>query len=176
VAFQPMVLPVVRQEEIADDRENLQPGDAVLLVVEDDPHYCRILVDVARQRGFKILLARTGADALALAHKHRPTAVSLDVFLPDMLGWTVLSQLKRSPETRHIPVQILTIEDERQYGLERGAFSFVTKTVTTDRLEEAIDKLKDFTTSRTRRLLIVEDDPAEQMSVTELLGAKDVEI
>jgi CheY-like chemotaxis protein len=111
-----------------------------------------------------------------MARKHRPTAVSLDVFLPDMLGWTVLNQLKRSPETRHIPVQILTIEDERQYGLERGAFSFVTKTVTTDRLEQAIDRLKDFTTSRTRRLLIVEDDPAEQMSVTELLGANDVKI
>ncbi|HXO14826.1 MAG TPA: response regulator, partial [Steroidobacteraceae bacterium] len=176
VAYQPVVLPVVRQEEIADDRENLQPGDAVLLVVEDDPHYCRILLDLARQRGFKILLARTGADALALAHKYRPTAVSLDVFLPDMLGWTVLNQLKRSPETRHIPVQILTIEDERQYGLERGAFSFITKTATTDELEAAFDRLKSFTASRVRRLLVIEDDPAEQLSVTELLGHSDVEI
>jgi HAMP domain-containing protein/CheY-like chemotaxis protein len=177
VAYQPVVTPVVvRQEEIADDRENILSGDAVLLVVEDDPHYGRILVNLARDRGFKVILARTGADGLAMASKHRPTAVSLDVFLPDMLGWTVLNQLKRNPETRHIPVQILTIEDERQYGLERGAFSFVTKTVTTDRLEQAIDRLKDFTTSRTRRLLVVEDDPAEQMSVTELLGANDVEI
>jgi CheY-like chemotaxis protein/signal transduction histidine kinase/HAMP domain-containing protein len=176
VAYQPVVLPVVRQEEIADDRESLQPGDAVLLVVEDDPHYCRILLDLARQRGFKILLARTGADALTLARKYRPTAVSLDVFLPDMLGWTVLNQLKRSPETRHIPVQILTIEDERQYGLERGAFSFITKTVTTDELEAAFDRLKSFTASRVRRLLVVEDDPAEQLSITELLGHSDVEI
>jgi HAMP domain-containing protein/CheY-like chemotaxis protein/signal transduction histidine kinase len=178
VGFQQVVTPVVvRQEEsIADDRDDLHPGDAVLLIVEDDPHYGRILVNLARDRGFKVICSRTGSDGLAMARKHRPTAVSLDVFLPDMLGWTVLNQLKRSPETRHIPVQILTIEDERQYGLERGAFSFVTKTVTTDRLEEAIDKLKDFTTSRTRRLLIVEDDPAEQMSVTELLGANDVKI
>ncbi len=174
-AFQPVVLPV-RQEQIADDRENLQPEDAVLLVVEDDPHYCRILLDLARQRGFKILLARTGADALTLARKYRPTAVSLDVFLPDMLGWTVLNQLKRNPETRHIPVQILTIEDERQYGLERGAFQFITKTVTTDALEAAFDRLKSFTASRVRRLLVVEDDPAEQLSVTELLGHSDVEI
>jgi CheY-like chemotaxis protein len=175
-AFQPVVLPVVRQEEIPDDRADLQPGDAVLLIVEDDPHYARILVNLARDRGFKVMLAKTGADALSLARKHRPTAVSLDVFLPDMLGWTVLNQLKRSPETRHIPVQILTIEDERQYGLERGAFSFVTKTVTSDRLEESFDRLKRFTTSRTRRLLVVEDDPAEQMSVQELLGHTDVEI
>jgi HAMP domain-containing protein/CheY-like chemotaxis protein/signal transduction histidine kinase len=175
-AYQPVVLPVVRQEEIPDDRDELQPDDAVLLVVEDDPHYGRIVLNLARERGFKVLLARTGADALALARKYRPSAVSLDVFLPDMLGWTVLNQLKRNPETRHIPVQILTVEDERQYGLERGAFSFITKSVTTEGLEEAFERLKDFTESRVRRLLVVEDDPAEQMSVTELLGHSDVEI
>ena len=174
--FQPPVLPVVRQEEIADDRESLDSGQPVLLVVEDDPHYARILLNLARDRGFSVLLARTGADALALARKHRLSAVSLDVFLPDMLGWTVLNQLKRSSETRHIPVQILTIEDERQYGLERGAFSFLTKTVTTEELETALDRLKNFTASRMRRLLVVEDDPAEQLSVAELLGHTDIEI
>ncbi|MBV8973910.1 MAG: response regulator, partial [Sinobacteraceae bacterium] len=176
VAFQPAVLPVVRVEEIPDDRDDLQPDDAVLLVVEDDPHYGRILLDLARGRGFKVMLARTGADALALVRKHRPTAVSLDVFLPDMLGWTVLNQLKRNPETRHIPVQILTIEDERQYGLERGAFSFITKSVTTEGLEEALERLKSFTATHLRRLLVIEDDPAEQLSVRELLGHTDVEI
>jgi CheY-like chemotaxis protein len=93
-----------------------------------------------------------------------------------MLGWTVLNQLKRSSETRHIPVQVLTIEDERQYGLERGAFAFLTKTVTSDELEAAFDRLKSFTTSRIRRLLVVEDDPAEQLSVAELLGHNDIEI
>jgi len=174
--FQPPVLPVVRQEEIADDRESLDGGQPVLLVVEDDPHYARVLLNLARDRGFSVLLARTGADALALARKHRLSAVSLDVFLPDMLGWTVLNQLKRSSETRHIPVQILTIEDERQYGLERGAFSFLTKTVTTEELETALDRLKSFTASRMRRLLVVEDDPAEQLSVAQLLGHTDIEI
>jgi CheY-like chemotaxis protein/signal transduction histidine kinase/HAMP domain-containing protein len=175
-AFQPTVLPVVRVEEIPDDREDLHPEDAVLLVVEDDPHYARILLDLARARGFKVMLARTGSDALALVRKHRPTAVSLDVFLPDMLGWTVLNQLKRNAETRHIPVQILTIEDERQYGLERGAFSFITKSVTTEGLEEALERLKSFSASHVRRLLVVEDDPAEQLSVRELLDHTDVEI
>ncbi|HKT74162.1 MAG TPA: response regulator, partial [Steroidobacteraceae bacterium] len=175
-SYPPVVLPVVRQDEVADDRDDLQPGDPLLLVVEDDPHYSRVLLNLARDRGFKVLVAKTGADALNMARKYRPTAVSLDVFLPDMLGWTVLNQLKRSPETRHIPVQILTIEDERQYGLERGAFSFMTKTVTTDSLEAAFDRLKNFTANRPRRLLVVEDDPAEQLSVTELLGHTDVEI
>jgi CheY-like chemotaxis protein/signal transduction histidine kinase len=176
VVFQPAVLPGIRQEEIPDDREDLGPEDAVLLVVEDDPHYGRLLVNLARERGFKVILARNGADALQFAAKYPLSAVSLDVFLPDMLGWTVLSHLKRSSATRHIPVQILTIEDERQYGLERGAFAFVTKTGTTDELEAALDRLKDFTSNRVRRLLVVEDDPAERLSVTELLGHTDIEI
>jgi len=175
------VVPLVRAaaarvEEIGDDRDDIQPGDKTLLVVEDDPHYARVLLDLARSKGFKVLVAGTGERALSLAAKHRPTAISLDVFLPDMLGWTVLNQLKRNPDTRHIPVQLLTVEDERQYGLERGAFSFVTKTVTTESLEEALERLKSFTAARLRRLLVVEDNPAERLSITELLGSKDIEI
>jgi HAMP domain-containing protein/CheY-like chemotaxis protein/signal transduction histidine kinase len=176
VQYQPVVLPVARVEEIVDDRDRLEPGDNILLVVEDDPHYARVVLNLARDRGYKVLVAKTGVDGLSLATKYKPTAISLDVFLPDMLGWTVLNQLKRNPDTRHIPVQILTIEDERQYGLERGAFSFMTKTVTTDSLEEAFDRLKSFTNTRLRQLLVVEDDPAEQLSVSELLGHTDVEI
>jgi HAMP domain-containing protein/CheY-like chemotaxis protein/signal transduction histidine kinase len=175
-AFQPVALPVARQEEIADDRDALGTDDPVLLVIEDDPHYARVLISLARDRGFKVLLARTGAEALVLASKYPLAAISLDVFLPDMLGWTVLNHLKRNSATRHIPVQILTIEDERQYGLERGAFAFLTKTLTTDELEAALDRLKEFTATRIRRLLVIEDDPAEQMSVTELLGHSDIEI
>ena len=83
-----------------------------------------------------------GADALTLARQFRPTAVSLDVFLPDMLGWTVLSQLKQDPETRHIPVQIVTLDEDRQHGLARGAFSFITKPTTTEGLEAALARIK----------------------------------
>ena len=79
-----------------------------------------------------------GADALALAREYQPTAVSLDVFLPDMLGWTVLSQLKQNPPTRHIPVQIVTLDEDRQHGLARGAFSFVTKPTTPEGIAEAL--------------------------------------
>jgi HAMP domain-containing protein/CheY-like chemotaxis protein/signal transduction histidine kinase len=177
----PASLPVVRAaasrvEEIGDDRDDISPSDAALLVVEDDPHYARVLLDLARRKGFKVLVAGTGERALSLAAKYKPTAISLDVFLPDMLGWTVLNQLKRNPDTRHIPVQLLTVEDERQYGLERGAFSFITKTITTETLEEALDKLKTFTAARPRRLLVVEDNPAERMSITELLRSEDIEI
>ena len=109
-------------ERIEDDRDNLQPGDAVLLIVEDDPHYARVLCDLSRDKGFKVLVAMRGAEALALAREFHPTAVSLDVFLPDMLGWTVLNHLKQDPRTRHIPVQMLTLDEDRHHGLSRGAF------------------------------------------------------
>jgi DNA-binding response OmpR family regulator len=82
-----------------------------LLIVEDDPHYARVLCDLSRDKGFKVLVALRGAEALALAREFRPTAVSLDVFLPDMLGWTVLNHLKQDPATRHIPVQMLTLDE-----------------------------------------------------------------
>jgi CheY-like chemotaxis protein/signal transduction histidine kinase/HAMP domain-containing protein len=173
---QQIVLPAPRLEQVPDDREDVQPGQQVLLVVEDDPHYARVLLSLGRDRGFKVLVARTGAEALALARRHTPTAISLDVFLPDMLGWTVLSELKRDPTTRHIPVQIVTIEEERQYGLERGAFAYLAKPLTTDGLEDALDRLKTFAVPRVRELLVVEDDPGEQMGVVELLSHDDVRI
>ncbi|MET0985277.1 MAG: response regulator, partial [Steroidobacteraceae bacterium] len=174
--FPAMNLPLPRVEELIDDRESLVSDDRVLLIVEDDPHYGRVLLNLARDHGFKAIVAKTGAEALLLARKHRPLAISLDVFLPDMLGWTVLNQLKQDPTTRHIPVQILTVEEERQYGLERGAFSFMNKPVTTDGLEAALERIKKFSEPRSRKLLVVEDDPAEQMSIAELIGHEDVEI
>jgi CheY-like chemotaxis protein len=163
-------------EHIADDRENLQPNDATLLIVEDDPHYARVLCDLARDRGFKVLAANRGADALALAREFHPSAVSLDVFLPDMLGWTVLNHLKQDPATRHIPVQMLTLDEDRHHGLARGAFAFITKPTTTEGLEKALSRIKDYTSTRRKRLLVVEDNPAEQLSIRELLGYEDLDV
>ncbi|MBV9996061.1 MAG: HAMP domain-containing protein [Caulobacteraceae bacterium] len=163
-------------ETVPDDRREVRPGDEVLLIVEDDPHYARIMVDLARDKGFKVLVAMRGADALALAREYRPAAVSLDVFLPDMLGWTVLSHLKQDPATRHIPVQIVTLDEDKQHGLARGAFSFLNKPTTPKGLEDALLKIKSFAEPRRKRLLVVEDNPAEQMTVTELLGHDDIDI
>ncbi|MBI3325804.1 MAG: response regulator, partial [Nitrospinae bacterium] len=159
-----------------DDRDDLQPDDAVLLIVEDDPHYARILCNLARDRGFRVLAAMRGADALDLARRYHPTAVSLDVFLPDMLGWTVLSHLKQDPATRHIPVQMLTLDEDRQHGLARGAFAFVTKPTTTEGLEVALSRIREYATSRRKRLLVVEDNAAEQLSITALLEHEDIDI
>ncbi|HEX3936077.1 MAG TPA: response regulator, partial [Xanthobacteraceae bacterium] len=163
-------------EPIPDDRMDVQAGDAILLIVEDDPHYARILVDLARDKGFKALLAMRGDDALNLAKQYQPTAVSLDVFLPDMLGWNVLSQLKQNPLTRHIPVQIVSLDEDRQHGLARGAFAFVNKPTSREGIDEALSRIKEFAEPRKKRLLIVEDNQVEQMSIRELLGHDDIEI
>jgi CheY-like chemotaxis protein len=163
-------------ERIEDDRNDLQPDDAVLLVVEDDPHYARVLRDLSRDRGFKVLVASGGAEALALAKEFHPTAISLDVFLPDMLGWTVLNHLKQDPATRHIPVQMLTLDEDRHHGLSRGAFAFVTKPTTALGLDMALARIKEYSSPRRKRLLVVEDNPAEQLSIRELLGYDDIDV
>jgi HAMP domain-containing protein/CheY-like chemotaxis protein/signal transduction histidine kinase len=172
---------VVRQPErpvevVLDDRHEIRQGDDTLLIVEDDAHYARILLDLAHHKGLKGLVASRGVDALAMARQYRPTAVSLDLFLPDMLGWAVLSQLKQDPETRHIPVQIVSLDEDRQHGLARGAFAFITKPTTKDGLEAAISRLKDYASARRKRLLIVEDNAAEQLSIKELLGHDDIDM
>jgi HAMP domain-containing protein/signal transduction histidine kinase/DNA-binding response OmpR family regulator len=161
---------------IEDDRKKIETGDAVLLIVEDDPHYARVLCDLSRDKGFKVLIASTGAEALSLATEYHPAAISLDVFLPDMLGWAVLNHLKQDPATRHIPVQMLTIDDNRLHGLSRGAFSYVTKPSTTEDLNQALTRIHDYAQPRRKRLLLVEDNPLEQMSTRELLGHEDIDI
>jgi CheY-like chemotaxis protein len=163
-------------ETLPDDRLEIMPGDSILLIVEDDNHYARIMMDLAHDAGFKVLFASRGGDAIELAKQYQPTAVSLDIFLPDMLGWNVLSQLKQNPLTRHIPVQIVTFDEDRQHGLSSGAFSFVTKPATKEHLENELQRIKAYAEPRKKRLLIVEDDKAEQLSIMELLGHEDIEI
>jgi hypothetical protein len=163
-------------EPIADDRDEIAPGDRVLLLVEDDPNYAKILMETARNAGFRVVAADRGADAIPLATQYHPVAVSLDVFLPDMLGWTVLNQLKLDPNTRHIPVQIVTLEEDRQQGLSRGAYSFLTKPASAEELGNAMNRLMSYSTPRRKKLLVIEDNPAEQLSIRELLGSEDIDI
>ncbi len=163
-------------DNIADDREQIQPGDRTLLIVEDDPHYARVLVDIARNQDFKVLVATRGGEALDMVKQFDVTAISLDVFLPDAIGWNILANLKQNPKTRHIPVQIVTTDEDRQHGLARGAFSLLTKTVNAGELEDAFSRIRDYAIRVKKRLLVVEDNAVEQMSIRELLGHDDVEI
>jgi HAMP domain-containing protein/signal transduction histidine kinase/DNA-binding response OmpR family regulator len=163
-------------EPVSDDRHDLAPGEPLLLVVEDDAHYMRIMIDLAHEKGFKVVATTRGEDAVELAKQYQPTAISLDVFLPDMLGWNVLSHIKQNPLTRHIPVQIVTLDEDRQHALSRGAFAFVPKPTTPQGLSDALAKIKAYAQAPRRRLLVVEDNEAEQKSIGALLDHDDIEI
>jgi CheY-like chemotaxis protein len=144
--------------------------------VDDDVHYARVLLGLARDKGFKGLVATRGQAGLTLTRQYRPTAITLDVFLPDMLGWTVLNNLKLDPATRHIPVQMLSIEEERQHGLSHGAFSYLVKPATTEDLEHAFDRLKTYVTPHKKRLLVIEDNDIERQSIVALLAHDDIDV
>ncbi|MFT3731255.1 MAG: HAMP domain-containing protein [Hyphomicrobium sp.] len=161
---------------IEDDRDEIIAGDQVLLIVEDDANFARILLNAAHETGFKGIVCQRGVDAMVLATDYNPTAISLDIHLPDVLGWSVLSQLKHNPLTRHIPVQVVTLDDDRHHGLARGAFSFLTKPLQAEELNSALRKIGAFSASARKRLLIVEDDPVERFSIAALLEEGDVEI
>ncbi|HEX5544992.1 MAG TPA: ATP-binding protein, partial [Nitrospira sp.] len=173
---QVLVQQAERFDDIPDDRETLIPGEPTVLIVEDDPHFARVLLGLAREKGFKGIVTAHGRLALSLARQYNPVAVTLDIFLPDMLGWTVLSHLKQDPETRHIPVQILTVEEERIHGLGHGAYAYILKPSTTQDLGQAFDRLVAFTQPRRKQLLLVEDNEIERQSLSLLLGHDDVDI
>ena len=130
---------VVHDIEIDDDRNLIHPGDPVLLIVEDDVTFARILVDLAHDRGIKALVALQGATALALAREFNPGAVTLDINLPDMAGWTILDRLKHDPATRHLPVHVISGDENRRRGLALGAMSYLEKSITRANLSAAFD-------------------------------------
>src|SRR4029453_2689229 len=129
---------------VNDDRDTIQPGDRVLLIVEDDVKFAHILLQLARDQGFKGLIALSGGAGLELARTSRLDAIMLDIRLPEMDGWTVLDRLKHDPNTRHIPVHIVTVEEERQRGLQQGAIAFLQKPATRESLDVALTMLKGF--------------------------------
>jgi len=164
------------EERIIDDRDDLQPGDQILLIVEDDARYARILVDLAHAAGFKTVVSTQGSDAHDLAVQYKPAAITLDVYLPDVIGWAALNQLKRDPATRHIPVQMISLDDDVHQGLTRGAFGTMCKPTTTDSLEAILARLHEYSNRKRKKLLVVEDNEGERMSICELLHHEDVDI
>jgi HAMP domain-containing protein/CheY-like chemotaxis protein/signal transduction histidine kinase len=159
---------------ILDDRNEIEEGDRVVLIVEDDLNFARILLDSTRKKGFKGLVATTGNMALALAHKYSPSAITLDIRLPDRDGWTVLDRLKHDPRTKHIPVHIITVEEHRRRALRQGAIAHVQKPVSNEDLSVTFDTIAAFAKRSARKLLVVEDDDIQRMSVVELIGNGDV--
>jgi signal transduction histidine kinase/CheY-like chemotaxis protein len=159
--------------EVEDDRRSIQEGDRVVLIVEDDPDFARTELEMARARGFKGIVALRGDTGLALAREYRPDGIVLDVNLPVQDGWTVLDRLKRLPQTRHIPVHIVSAIGERQHALRAGAVAVFEKPVTAEQLDEAFTSLATFVERHVRNLLVVEDDEIERGAIVELVGGGD---
>jgi CheY-like chemotaxis protein len=161
---------------IPDDRDTLKAGDRVLLIVEDDADFAKIVSDYARNKGFKCMTAGDGKHGLRLAQEYQPDAIILDLNLPHLDGWQVLNVLKDLPETRHIPVHIMSVDDETLDAYKRGAMGFLTKPVSPENLDASFQWIEDFIAREVRTLLVVEDDANLRHSVSKLLGGDDVQI
>jgi hypothetical protein len=160
--------------EVEDDRVNITPNDKVVLIIENDLPFTHILMDRARQKGFKCLAAVRGDVGLAMARRYQPEAITLDIDLPGMDGWSVLDRLKHDPDTRHIPVHIISMSDDAHRGMRQGAMAFLSKPVEREKLDEAFASIRTFVDRKVRNLLVIEDDPAQRQAIVELIGNGDV--
>ncbi len=171
-------LPAVRASatKAADDRYNLQPDDRALLIAEDDLDFGSFVCEIARGHGFKCLLAPDGHTALALVAEFQPEAIFLDIGLPHLDGWRLLDRLKSDLGTRHIPVAIVTANDESQRGLKMGSLRFCTKPISREQIDKIVADLRGYVERSTKQVLVLEDDPAQQMSIAELIRNPKVQV
>jgi len=168
---------LLQRDFLGDDRAEIQPGDRVILVIEDDAMFARVLLEQVRSLGFKCLAADTGEAGLALAHEYQPDAITLDLGLPGVDGWLVLDGLKHSARTRHVPIYVISADDRaRQRSIELGAADFLIKPVTGEALAEALGDVRRRGEHRVSRLLLVEDNEVERRAIVDLIGNGDVGI
>jgi CheY-like chemotaxis protein len=148
----------------------------VVLVIENDLTFAKVLLDMARTRDFKGLVALDGRTGVDLAHQYQPDAITLDLDMPGVDGFAVLDRLKRHPDTRHIPVHIISGLERRHEGLKAGAIAYLEKPVSAEALDAAFARIAGFLDRRVRRLLVVEDDAAQRSAIEALIAHEDVEI
>jgi len=175
----PSVTPVAQPTAaltLPDDRELLQAKDTIILVVEDDAAFARILLDLVRRKGYRALFAGDGETGLALAREFRPTGILLDVMLPGMDGFTVIEKLKQDADTRHIPVHFISATEDHTRGLDLGAVGFLTKPVTREALGSAFNRLLHFSADSLRHVLVVDDDAASRLAVKKLIAADNIRV
>jgi CheY-like chemotaxis protein len=161
--------------EIGDDRNAIEPGDFILLIVDNDRAFASFMIEVAHDAGMKVVATARGGTAIALVRQFRPLAILLDIKLEDIEGWRVLRSVKNDFATRHIPVQVLSNDDDRQRAMHEGAFGMLTKPVDRAQLERVFADLRGFTAPGRRRLLVVEDDRVQRDRIIELVGGDDVD-
>ncbi|MBA3340786.1 MAG: response regulator, partial [Gemmatimonadaceae bacterium] len=175
-AAQPIPERRAQQYIVDDDHEDVTPSDRSVLVIENDANFAKILLGMAREKGFKGIVALDGDSGLAAAHEHRPDAITLDIDMPGMDGWKVLERLKAHPSTRHIPVHIISGVERRQQGLKAGALAYLEKPVSKDALDDAFARIATFIDDVPKHLLVVEDDEGQRKAIVELIAHEDVEI
>ncbi len=167
---------ITPEKGLNDDRYNIKPDDHVVLIVEDDLTFAQILLDIAHDKGFKGIITSEGYNAYTLIKEFKPKAITLDLQLPDIDGWTILDRLKLDPATRHIPVHIISVEQEREYGLQRGALAYLEKPVNLETLNQAFDKIKEYIGRHVKELLLIHDNGEHRQGIEELIGNSDVHI
>jgi CheY-like chemotaxis protein/signal transduction histidine kinase len=167
---------LVEYASMLDDRGLIAPGDPSVLIVEDDERFAKTLLDFAREKNFKGIVTHRGDSALSLARDFQPSAILLDIDLPDIDGLTVLDRLKRDPSTRHVPVHVISALRERERALRQGAISYINKPVSREMLQEEFTRIQKFLMGGKRSLLVVEDDMAQRESIVSLIGDSDVRI
>ncbi|GAB3385886.1 response regulator [Massilia agri] len=165
---------LVEYSSVLDDRGLVTPGDPSVLIVEDDERFAKVLLDFAREKNFKAIVTQRGDSALSLARDYLPSAILLDIDLPDIDGFTVLDRLKRDPNTRHIPVHVMSSLRERERALRQGAISYINKPVGREALQEEFKRIQKFLMGGKRSLLVVEDDMAQRESIVALIGNTDI--
>jgi signal transduction histidine kinase/HAMP domain-containing protein/DNA-binding response OmpR family regulator len=164
-------------DEAGDDRANIRPGDPVLLVVENDIKFARMILEAAHEHGYKVLVTGFGATALGLASHYALAAITLDISLPDINGWRVLDRLKHTPATRHIPVYVITTDEDRERGLRAGALGVMTKPIQTqETLDEILATLRRYREHSSRAVVVIEPDPALRERLRPYLPAGPVEV
>jgi CheY-like chemotaxis protein/signal transduction histidine kinase len=168
--------PDARMPSFADDRTQPSTGVRTVLVIEDEPEFARILYGLAHDMEYRCLVALTAAEGLELAASENPDAILLDMRLPDRSGLSVLQQLKDNPATRHIPVHVVSSQENGGEALHLGAIGYALKPTTREQLEEVFVKLKEKSAQQVKRVLLVEDDERQRDSVVKLIADTDVEI
>ena len=161
-------------EQLPDDRSDIDANDRMILIIEDDVKFAKILIDLAHERKFKCLIAQQGRKGLQLAEDYKPDAIILDIGLPDIDGWKVMEKLKDNSDTRHIPVHFMSASDKYMEAMRMGAIGFVSKPVSMEGLEEAFTRIEDIISKTIKNLLVVEDDENQRKSILELIGNNDV--
>ncbi|OYZ26755.1 MAG: hybrid sensor histidine kinase/response regulator, partial [Hydrogenophilales bacterium 16-64-40] len=167
---------VAVSETIHDDRDIIQPGDRVILIIEDEQPVAAMLQEFAHERGFKTLVATQGQAALMLTKEYRPDVITLDIQLPGMSGWAILNKLKHEPTTRHIPVHVISEEGEDERSRKLGALAGIHKPVAKEALGQFFERIEAFLAHKVKSVLLVEDQPVECNRIVELISNPDVNI